>query len=63
MMSGSFQEASNVPRKYSGVFASVQEGFLGINRISNKMTRKAFPSSKNNTGTGEIEFKKACQKS
>ena len=27
------------------------------------MTRRAFLSSKSNTGAGKIEFKKACQKS
>ena len=27
------------------------------------MTRRAFLSSKSNTGAGEIEFKMACQKS
>ena len=27
------------------------------------MTRRAFPSSRSNTGAGEIEIKQACQKS
>ena len=48
------QKARQIAVKMRGAFSKKNRA---------KMTRRAFLSSKSNTGAGEIDFKKACQKS
>ena len=39
------------------------DSLLRASSKSSQRTRRAFPSSRSNTGAGEIEFKQACQNS